>query len=250
MAANGGERTLIPAIIPPGAAHPNGVFSLGGDELKVVLAAGGLSSLISDFAVRAAPKSGIYQGVIERMPLPDPRHPLVPSLVLRTLRLNAMTEAYGPLWQRMWQDSFLAESWLLTTSTARPELGVVHGNWTSETPLRADLDRRNALVEIDALMATMLGVTADELCTIYRTQFAVLHGYDQNTHFYDANGRLVPTAVLQAWRKRGDAITLEDRTAVHPGSGVEYVYELPFANRDREADFREAMQAIARLDLS
>ena len=29
MAANAGERTLIPALIPPGAAHPNGVFSVG-----------------------------------------------------------------------------------------------------------------------------------------------------------------------------------------------------------------------------
>ena len=29
MAANTGERTLIPAIIPPGVAHVNGVFSVG-----------------------------------------------------------------------------------------------------------------------------------------------------------------------------------------------------------------------------
>ena len=119
--------------------------------------------------------------------------------------------------------------------------------WGPHVLLRRDLDRRHALVELDALVATMLGVTADELCTIYRTQFAVLHGYDQNTYFYEANGRLVPTSVLQVWRKKGDAITLEDRTAVHPGSGVEYVYELPFANRDREADFREAMARIQEL---
>ena len=29
MAANTGERTLIPALIPPGTAHINGVFSYG-----------------------------------------------------------------------------------------------------------------------------------------------------------------------------------------------------------------------------
>ena len=38
----------------------------------------------------------------------------------------------------------------------------------------------------------MLGVTADQLCTIYRTQFAVLYGYDHKDYVYDANGRLVP----------------------------------------------------------
>ena len=59
-------------------------------------------------------------------------------------------------------------------------------------PLRIAQDRRQALVEIDALVALMLNVTADQLCTIYRTQFAVLYGYDRNVYFYDANGRLVP----------------------------------------------------------
>ncbi len=58
-------------------------------------------------------------------------------------------------------------------------------------------------MEIDALVALMLGVTADELCTVYRTQFAVLRGYDKDTYLYDANGRLVPNAVLAPWRKQG-----------------------------------------------
>lgn len=42
------------------------------------------------------------------------------------------------------------------------------------------------------------------------------------------------------WRKKGDAITQEERTAVHPGSGVAYEYELPFVTLDREADMRQA----------
>ena len=53
----------------------------------------------------------------------------------------------------------------------------------------------------------MLGLTAEELCTIYRTQFAVLYGYDHNVYYYDANGRLVPNSVLTVWRKKRDRIT-------------------------------------------
>lgn len=86
----------------------------------------------------------------------------------------------------------------------------------------------------------MLGLSADELCTIYRTQFAVLYGYDRNTYLYDANGRLVPNSVLTIWRSKGDAISDDERKSIHPGSGLEYTYELPFRALDREADMRQA----------
>jgi methylase of polypeptide subunit release factors len=244
MAANSGERTLIPAIIPPGAAHPNGVFSLGGEPRTIVFVAGVLSSLLSDFSVRAAPKSGIYQGVVDRLGVPDLTHELAPALLLRALRLNCLTEAYADLWAEVWDPAFTNDEWLLDKSYPdAPDLGDVGPEWTPDTPLRRDVDRRNALVEIDALMATMLGVTADELSTIYRTQFAVLHGYDQNDYIYDANGRLVPTQVRQLWRKKGDNLTDAERTATHP-AGTVYTYELPFAPRDREGDFREALDAL------
>ncbi len=244
MAANSGERTLTPAIIPPSAAHPNGVFSLGGDPGLVVFAAGALSSLLSDFSVRAAPKSGIYQGVVDRLGLPPVTHELAPRLLLRTLRLNCLTEAYAPLWQELWDPAFAEDEWLLGKGyPGGPDMGAVRPEWTPTTPLRRDIDRRNALVEIDALMATMLGVSADELSTIYRTQFAVLHGYDQNDYIYDANGRLVPTQVRQLWRKKGHKLTEEERTATHP-VGTIYKYELPFARIDREADFCTAVDAL------
>ena len=101
------------------------------------------------------------------------------------------------------------------------------------------------MVEIDALVALSLGLTADELCTIYRTQFPVLYGYDRNKYLYDTNGREVPTPVLQLWRKKGldedsvDGLTEEERTHTN-ASGNTYVYELPFRTLDREADMRQA----------
>ena len=49
-------------------------------------------------------------------------------------------------------------------------------------------------------------LTADELCTIYRTQFSVLHSYDRNRDFYDVCGRLVPYSVLTIWRQKGQRI--------------------------------------------
>ncbi len=241
MAANTGERTLIPALIPPGTAHVHGVASVGapGENLAdLVVINGALESLITDFAVRVSPKSGISTSTMNRLPRDD--GPLRIELILRTLRLNCLTNAYADLWSQCWSSAFVHDSWTNgLTHPRRAELWAVTDTWTRDTPLRIAADRRQALVEIDAIVALTLGLTADELCTIYRTQFAVLYGYDRNTYFYDANGRLVPNSVLTVWRKKGDKITEQERTATNQ-SGNTYTYELPFVTLDREKDMRQA----------
>ena len=161
------------------------------------------------------------------------------ELLLRILRLNCLTTAWGDLWEEAYDPAFIKDSWAAQPHGSQVLLQDVSPTWTRHTPLRLASERRQALVEIDAMVALLLGLTADELCTIYRTQFSVLYGYDRKTYFYDANGRLVPNSVLTVWRKKGDAISEEERTAEHPG-GATYTYQLPFVTLDREADMRRA----------
>lgn len=244
MAANTGERTLISSVIPPGAAHVDGIYSAGlpeGTAADLAGIAGFLSALLSDFAIRVAPKSTIRAGSASRLPYAAD-HVLGAHLRLRALRLNCVSDAYADLWEEAYDDVFTRDQW---ASNGRMDsgfvetLGSVSSRWSPTTLLRRAIDRRQALVEIDAIVALMLGVSADELCSIYRTQFPVLAGYDRNDYLYDANGRLVPTPVRTPWRKKGDSLTLEERTATNP-AGTTYVYELPFAFLDREADMRTA----------
>ncbi|BAW93610.1 type II restriction enzyme, methylase subunits [Actinomyces sp. Chiba101] len=258
MAANTGERTLITALIPPGAAHPNGVFSTGSPRASLpefVVTQAGTSSLLVDFTLRALPKSGIYFPDFCRLPALPFDHLLAPRIALRALRLNCVTEAYADLWAECWDDSFLDDSPILGRHDERP-VGPV---WTRDVPLRRAEDRRNAQAEVDVMVAVMLGVPIEDLCTIYRTQFAVLYDYDhgrgQGAYVYDVNGRQVPTPVRQAWAKRGcpdsnDAMPLSERTHPHPGSGVNYVYSLPFSTRDRESDFHRITAALTLLATS
>jgi hypothetical protein len=224
MAANTGERTLIPALIPPGAAHVNGVFSFGlpgGTFEDLLLALGSASSLVADFGVRAAPKSGIYQGVFERLPLArDGRY--AAKIIERVLRLNALSSAYAPIWE-----------------------AVVGTPWSVQVPLRNPIERRTATIELDVLVALSLGITIDELVTIYQTQFPVLYKYDHDDYLYDRNGRVVPTSVRQTWKRLGEPdnparFPSGERTVVHSGSGVSYQYDLPFTTLDRELDLRHA----------
>ncbi|WP_227993816.1 class I SAM-dependent DNA methyltransferase [Pseudactinotalea sp. HY160] len=255
MVANTGERTLIPAIIPPGAAHVDGLYSLGGvDPVQTVVIAALMSSLVADFSIRSVPKSTIRAGTASRLPMPH-FGTRVSAVILRTLRLNCLTDAYADLWQSVWDElkpadpsqlhPFTLDSWTGSLDyPGRPDLGDIGPEWTPATPLRRDSDRRQALLEIDALVALSLGITADELVTIYRTQFPVLYGYDHGKYLYDANGRLVPTSIQQLWRKQGDDLSAEQRTATHPGSDIDYTYDLPFRHLDREADLRRAMAAF------
>ncbi len=219
MAATTGYRTLYPALIPIGSAISGAAISgtaLSETDLTVLTGAS-LSALVSDFVVRATGVANIYAQTIESLPF-SVREDLSSVLKALYLRLNCLTEAYAPLWEEL-----MGEAW-----------GV-------DTPLRKDKERRAAQVEIDAIVALSLGVTADELCMIYRTQFPVMRRYDQEDRF-DANGRKVPKEILKADAalKDGARLSEADRTWTHPQSEVSYVYEYPFRQLDREADMREA----------
>lgn len=249
MAATSNERTLISSVIPPGTAHVHAVLSCAlSDDRAIALAAGTLGSLISDFFVRSIRPSTISQSVMSSMPIPGVRQSAIARAIsLRALRLSSLTDAYSDLWSQTWLPEFAADTWTGGVEwEGRPELGDVQLKWTEKTPLRRASDRRQALVEIDALVALAFDVSIDELCTVYRTQFAVLHGYDRRSYIYDANGRLVPTSVLTAWRAKGDRMVEADLIATN-ASGKTQAYKLPFRVLEREEDMRQAYAFFEQL---
>ncbi|PPH16142.1 DNA methyltransferase [Rathayibacter sp. AY1F8] len=245
MAANSGVRTFYPSLIPPGAAHIHGVSSAGTDVASLATLLVAASSLTSDFLIRSAPKSTISVEAVKRLPLPV-LGTLRSAAVLRAARLNCVTDAYAAFWRdAVSQD--VSTSWTGGIDyPGRPHLGTFTREWTRSTPLRRASDRHQAQLEIDVIVAIGLGVSMEDLCTTYRTQFPVLYGFDRREYLFDANGRLVPMSVQQVWRKKGDAITEPERTATN-ASGNTYTYELPFVNLDREADMRQAYAHFEKL---
>ena len=257
MAANTGERTLISTVIPPGSAHIDGIYSLARAEggAALALVEGWMSSLLLDFATRAAPKANIRAINVERLPFKEGT-PYDAQIGLRVLRLTCLTQAHVDLWRAAYLEfeSLHTEGQQPVDGLAwtggvdypgRPALADIGPEWTPDTPLRRASDRRQALLEIDALVALSLNITLEELVTIYRTQFPVLYGYDHHSYVYDANGRLVPTSVLQAWRSKGEQITPDERRVRPPGR-AEREFALPFNTLDREADWAAAFAALQR----
>ena len=256
MAPVTGERTLATALIPPGVAHVNTVASATSlDSVQsLTIAQAATSSLLADFMIRSSGRGHIYAHDFNRLFTLAPEHELASIVALRTLRLNCLTDAYADLWEECWNESFATDSPILECYDERP----IGPEWTADTPLCRAEDRRNAQAEIDVMVAIMLGVPIEDLCTIYRTQFAVLYDYDhgrgQGAYVYDANGRQLPTPVRQAWEKRqrptsNEDMPLSERTHTHPGSGVSYVYDLPFHIRDRESDFRRIYRSLQQFGL-
>ncbi|WP_367404409.1 Eco57I restriction-modification methylase domain-containing protein [Kocuria marina] len=255
MAAPTGERTLIPAIYPPGTSNVHSVFGHGYPESSenLAMAAASMSSIISDFLVRATVGSGIPRSAVERLPVIPKDHPLLSAAKVRALRLNCMTEAYGALWSDCWDPAMVRDSWTGGPERLnRPSLGGVSGKWTPGTPLRLDEDRRQALLEIDAIMAHVTGISIDELCTLYRTQFGVMFAYErgegQLARIYDSNGRLIPSTVRTAWNKAGRpeyGLSIADRTYETP-EGRQITAPEPFRILDRETDMREAYAVFAQ----
>ena len=229
MADSSTVRTLHAALLARGPTHVGGLFSLRVPFLDLAVAAGMWSSLPVDFLVKASGKGHMKVDFTSRFPHPRD-HLLCPELVLRALRLNCLTADYAPLWSELYDTAWPRDAW--TRKLPAVTLGEVEAAWTMRTPLRRDAERRQALVEIDALAAVMLGITAAELCAIYRTQFGVLRKYERVMQM-DANGRQVSREVLKEREAKGDRADLGR-------------YVLPFSGVDREAEMTIAHAEFSR----
>ncbi|WP_055711909.1 hypothetical protein [Streptomyces torulosus] len=247
------ERSLFAAIIPPGPAHVYGVQSMAlANDRMTALIAGFWASLPLDYLLRITGRSDLTPATAKQMPAPDPMHPLAPALLLRTLRLNALTAHYAPLWQELFHPTWPGyENWANPNwPNLNPLAAHLQSAWNYDTPLRTEYERRAALVELDALTSVWLGITSDQLVAIYKSRYPVLSDYESEMYF-DAKGRKI-AANHNAYgygQTKQDYIDLlaylESPRSTPPPAG----YTAPFYKADREAEMRAAHSHFqARLD--
>ena len=294
------ERTFVTAIIPRHVAVIHTNVAIAFRDARTCLDFAALSmSIVLDFFVKTTGNGFVNLSWLSRLPiLADNCNPkLRAALRLRVIRLCCLTSHYAALWTETSAseaavstgfeitraiDEFRTDAWTRQDPRLLNDFANLTPDWRREFALRTDYTRRQALVEIDVLAAMALGLTLDELLTIYRVQFPVMRQYEADT-WYDAAGRIVftvskglpgiglPRKAIRsdtAWtlRRSGSvesdiALGWEDVRRLREGVVTRRViddtlpdgpvqrqieYHAPFDCCDREHDYRAAWHAFAR----
>ena len=277
MLGPGSERTLIPALVPPGVGHIHSVITVATQRREHLLSLlYSLLSIVTDTVVKIGGTGHIKQELLESLPLT----PASPAAVARILGLSCLSIDYSTIWNACASNTSLTH-WSKTDPRLNSDwFDRRHEPWSWHSPLRADYARRQALLEIDVLHAQALGVTLTELLALYRTQFPILQSYENDT-WYDTKGRIVfskksgqspvprtrtnkkntfglhtpgraQTNLALGWNDIKDlqegVVTYTYMDDTLPGGPRERTIEFhaPFDKCDRENDYREAWAFFER----
>lgn len=266
MMGPGAERSLISVIYPPNVKHINSVQSVAFKDVEILLNSSAIMfSVVAGFYIKSTGKGNLHflwQNI--------PYIKLSNDAIVRVLLLNCLTNNYSKLWTKSYNSDFNNSMWSKNDHRLNNNcFNTLSIEWSKDFPLRSDFSRRQALVEIDVLVALAIGLTIDELKTIYRIQFPVMQQYENET-YYDQKGRIVFTVnkglvgvgfPRKKDLKKNEPLGWEDikdmdsgtisRTIIddtQPGGPVEreIVYYAPFDKCDREEDYEIAWAEFDR----
>lgn len=186
-----GAKTVMAAIIPPGSAHLTSVHGWAfADNRLLVLFAGLMASNVYDFFIKIEGKDNLYGDNTKYLPLYEDK--FSNDICIRALRLNCLTSAYKDLWESVWCAEYKNANWASNDKRLSSRYDTISQHYDTAYALRSDFERRQALVEIDVLIAMSLKLSLEQLKILYRLNFAAAIQQENDT-WYDANGRIIFT---------------------------------------------------------
>lgn len=248
------ERSLISSIVPKKTSHINGLFGLCFDNLEALISVQGMfASLPIDFFVKVVGMSNFRISTVLGFPYVKANT----DLLARVISLVSIDKRYTELWEQVFIDDIKQIKWTKKDFRLKESyFSELDNSWDFNKILKTDYERRQALLEIDVLIAMSLKISLTELINIYHIQFPILQ-QNENETWYDANGRIAFTtshSLIGVGYSRKDfengiktapagkkfIRTITDDT--HPGGPVQRTieYVAPFDRCDREKDYETA----------
>lgn len=232
------------------------------DALKYALreSIGEMISVPCDALIKILGKDDLYFDSISKLPLI--KSVLCDEIVARALALNCMTSYYSDIWNELESDRLASVRWTKNDVRLNENTFLSLGkDWTKDSPLRTPFERRQAMVELDVLVAMGIGMSKELLTSVYNIQFPVLKSYEVDT-WYDQKGRVVFTTNRTQkgvgfnrteWEKEVKNTTsgTVKQIITESYSSDEEVekmicYEAPFNKCDREDDYKIAWDYFSK----
>jgi hypothetical protein len=246
------ERTLMGALMPPGATAINTARILTLIDTYQLLAFSGFcSSVVADFYIKLKGRGYVHNSDLASIVMPE-KPEICDAIVSRTLALQCLSSHFDDFYK----DVEVSEDFQLMKSC----LTEFDFSPSKHNTVRNDLERRHAQIEIDVLAALELNMSEEELIQIYSVQFPVMKDYEEADE-YDNRGQRLPNT------KRKDAGGKEVRAArvdhddIFPlivsweidngNQTVTKTFFPPFSHVDRIEDYRTAYRVFSeRLGLT
>ncbi|WP_299018077.1 hypothetical protein [uncultured Photobacterium sp.] len=252
------ERTLMPSLIPPGPSHIHAAaYSIALPNVSdIVLFSAMASTVLFDFFVKVTGRTDIIGPTVSCLPLINNAKTKT-LITARYLRLNCLTRHYDSLYKENYNHRFNEDAFsknIFLDRIIQKPWNKLKDEWCIKTPLRNELVRRQAQLEIDVLVAIELGVTVNELIQVYSTQFPIMKAYEEADQ-YDAKGRRLPNTI----RKDSGAKELRNALKNHDDiSPITVSWEIdngnqlvtrtfypPFHHVDRIEDYKTAYRVFS-----
>jgi hypothetical protein len=189
MFGSSSERSFICSILPKKCVHINTVVStVFKDKTNLLDFLASCNSLVFDFYLRTTGRSDLYGEQLGIFPLLSS-----PYIQSRVLFLCALNNHFYSLWNDHFKNNWTTHSWLKSDPRlSNSFFQNLTSDWNRNCALRTDYERRQALVEIDVLVARELKINLEELIAVYQIQFPVLR-QNENDTWYDRKGRIIFT---------------------------------------------------------
>lgn len=247
------DRTLNGGILPPKSSHVNGVVSVVFKSNENLVESYGItSSIFNDFFVKATGSANLTDNKIKFFPLGITQK-FKNQLIPRALLLSCQTIHYKELWDEVFQSYQTVN---LNFSKSDPRLNSLYNLpkiYDFKRVLKRPYERRQALLELDVIVAMALGMTLNELIVTYQIEFPKFTEYEDET-VYDQKGQIVFTPNNQGLVGIGvDSSTLSAIKDLKAGETYEHsiekselyfgkkvTYYAPFDKCDRVDDYKTA----------